>query len=328
MKKAPLISIVLPIYNIENYLRVCMDSILNQTYSNLEIIMVDDGSTDKCSMICDEYMKMDKRIIVYHKKNGGLSDARNYGISRARGEYIACIDPDDYVDRDYIEYLFSLIEKYGTKMSLCQSIVHYDSGKTLNRGLEQNDECMGSEECLKKMLYHDVIDTSAWGKLYSKSLFKNVSYPKGRIFEDIGTTYALMLQCSEIAVGYESKYHYIFHDNSIVNSSFNSNKFDLLIMTDKMAKDVKKKFPHLNKATLRRQVYARFSTLNQMLNITNFAKEKKEIIHYIKKNSWEVIRDPLTPKRDKIAIALLFISYNLYRFTYIQYKKTLINERS
>lgn len=328
MKKKPLISIILPIYNIESYLNTCMKTVMNQTYLNIEIIMIDDGSTDNCPMLCEKYRKKDKRIVVYHKKNGGLSDARNYGISRAKGEYIACIDPDDFVDEDYIEYLYKLIEKYGTEMSICQSMVHYDSGKIINRGNDEKDECIQNDICLKRMLYHDVIDTSAWGKLYSKRLFENVFYPKGRLFEDIGTTYALIMQCPKIAIGYESKYHYIFHENSIVNSKFNYNKFDLLLMTDKMAKEVKEKFPMLEKAVLRRQVYARFSTLNQMLNVREYKKEKKEIITYIKKNSRGVMKDPLAPKRDKLAIILLSINYEIYKFVWLKYRQTLMKKGS
>ena len=126
--KMPLISVVLPIYNIESYLDRCMEAVLNQTYSNLEILMVDDGSPDGCPQICDRYAEQDSRVRALHKENGGLSDARNYGIARARGEYITCIDPDDYVDPDYVEYLYRLIDKYETRMSICQHVTEYDNG--------------------------------------------------------------------------------------------------------------------------------------------------------------------------------------------------------
>ena len=114
----PLISIILPIYNIEAYLDRCMDAVLNQTYDNLEVLMIDDGSPDSCPAMCDAYALKDPRVKALHKENGGLSDARNYGIAHSTGEYIACVDPDDFIELDYIEYLYGLIEKYGTKMSL------------------------------------------------------------------------------------------------------------------------------------------------------------------------------------------------------------------
>lgn len=312
--KNPLVSIILPIYNIEKYLTKCMESILGQSYINLEIIMVDDGSTDSCSRLCDDYKKADNRIVVFHKTNGGLSDARNYGIKRAKGEYITCVDPDDYVDIDYVQYLVELVSKYETKMSICQHRVIFDNGKVKENG-KPGDECLKTVKCLERMLYHDVIDTSAWAKLYHRSLFDTVEYPKGKIFEDIGTTYALMMQCDEIAVGYESKYNYIFHNNSIVNSSFKTSKLDMLEMTDKMARDVCEVYPELNKAVKRRQVYARFSTLNQMLDVDEpeYINIRKDIIAFIFKNKNAIIGNKRCSRKDKLAIVILNLGFHLYR---------------
>lgn len=307
----PLISVILPIYNIKSYLRKCMKSILAQTYTDLEIIMVDDGSTDGCDKVCDSYAEIDSRVRVFHKKNGGLSDARNYGIKRANGEYITCIDPDDYVDKDYVYYLYSLVVKYNTKMSICQHRVIFDDGRIDEKG-SSGDECLSDKCCIERMLYHDVIDTSAWAKLYHKSLFETVEYPVGRLFEDIATTYKLMLQCPQIAVGYESKYNYIIRSNSIVNGRFNPKKLDLLEMTDNMGRDVLAVYPELKKGVLRRRVYARFSTLNQLIGVDNVDDERKKIIFFIKKNAAKVNRDPKTPRRDRAAIMLLRIGYPVY----------------
>lgn len=318
--KEKLISVILPIYNVSDYLDRCMDSVINQTYKNIEIIMVDDGSTDDSSVKCDEYKEKDDRIIVFHKENGGLSDARNYGISRASGDYITCIDSDDFVDSDYIQYLYSLIVKYNTKMSICQHRVLFDSGKVKENG-KSGDEFLSNKRCLERMMYHDVIDTSAWAKLYDRSLFSSVEYPKGKLFEDIGTTYKLMLQCDNIAVGYESKYNYIIRKNSIVNCSFNPKKLDLLEMTDKMAEDVLKVYPDLEEAVLRRRVYARFSTLNQMLDVNEYELEKKKIIYFIKDNKKHLLKNRDVPKRDIFAIRLLGSGYSFYKFFWKLYLK-------
>lgn len=320
-----LISIILPIYNIKKYLDKCMHSLLSQTYANLEFIMIDDGSTDGCKEMCDFYLTIDERIKVFHKENGGLSDARNYGIMRSQGEYITCVDPDDFVDNDYIEYLFFLIKKYDSKMSICQHRVMYDNGNIKELG-SLGDEKIETEKCLERMLYHDVIDTSAWAKLYHRSLFENVKYPKGKIFEDIATTYALMIQCEGIAVGYESKYNYIFHNNSIVNGEFKPSKFDLIEMTDKMANDIIGIFPNLSRAVIRRQVYARFSTLNQMLNYHGYEKQRKDIIRFIKKYKLKVLSDKKAPIRDKAAIVLLLLNYKLYKGVWLKYRTYLMNK--
>ncbi len=307
----PLISVILPIYNVKSYLPKCMNSIFSQTYKNLEIIMVDDGSTDGCDKLCEEYIEKDNRVRVFHKKNGGLSDARNYGIERANGEYITCIDSDDYVDNDYVEYLYGLILNYKTKMSICQHRVVFDNGKIDEKG-SHGDESLTNKCCIERMLYHDVIDTSAWAKLYHKSLFETVRYPVGKLFEDIATTYRLMLQCETIAVGYESKYYYIMRSNSIVNGKFNPKKLDLLDMTDAMGIDVIKEYPDLERAVLRRRVYARFSTLNQLIDVNNVLKERQDIIRFIKNNDIKVIKDNKTPKRDCVAIILLRLGYPVY----------------
>lgn len=308
----PLISVVLPIYNVKKYLNKCMNSVLKQTYKNIEIIMVDDGSTDGSGEYCEVLAGKDDRIIVYHKTNGGLSDARNYGIARSKGKYITCVDSDDYIDEDYVDYLFQLIVKYDTRMSICQHRVVSEKNYIKDYG-SFGDEKMSSVNCIERMLYHDIIDTSAWAKMYEKSLFDDIKYPKGKLYEDIATTYKLFIKSSSIAVGYESKYNYIIRKTSIVNSEFNIGKFDLLDMTDKMAKDVKNEFPELMPAIVRRRVYARFSTLNQMLNINDYHNERKKIIDFIKKNRRYVLCNKRAPFRDKLAIILLSINYKLYK---------------
>ncbi|WP_321995068.1 glycosyltransferase family 2 protein [Clostridium butyricum] len=323
----PLISVILPIYNIEKYLPTCMEALFNQTYKNLEFILIDDGSRKECSNLCDSYLDIDKRVVVYHKENGGLSDARNYGIKRSNGEYITCIDPDDYVDFDYVEYLFTVLNKYRCKMSICQHRIKYDNGSIKDNGRKQ-DEDIGTKLCIERMLYHDVIDTSAWGKLYHRSLFDKIEYPKGKLFEDIGTTYALMMKCEKIAVGYESKYNYIFHNNSIVNGEFKPNKLDMLEMTDKMATDVIDRYPELWKGVQRRQVYARFSTLNQMLNVVGYDKERQEILDYIKKYKKAIMFNSQNPKRDKIAFIILTFSYKLYRFCWLKYENYIMGGKN
>lgn len=322
--KGPLISIILPVYNIEEYLNKCIDSLFKQTYTNIELVIVDDGSSDICSKLCDSYVELDDRVKVFHKSNGGLSDARNYGILKAKGEFVTCVDPDDYVDSDYVEYLYTLIKTFNTKMSICQHRVVYKD-HCIDYGKEIDSEMLSAEQCIERMLYHDVIDTSAWAKLYHKSLFDNVTYPVGKLFEDIATTYKLMIQSETIAVGYESKYSYCYRNSSIVNNHFSIKKLDLLEMTDKMADEVNSVFPALNRATIRRQVYARFSTLNQMIGVDNVDKQRNDIIDFIKMHSKNVFRNPKTPRRDKVAIILLELSYPLYEFIWTKHKSKEIN---
>lgn len=318
--KQPLISVVIPVYNVEKYLPRCIESVVAQTYKNLEIIVVDDGSKKVCADLCDTYADADSRISVFHKENGGLSDARNYGIERAKGEYITFIDSDDYVDNDYVEYLYAVLKKYRCKLSVCQHRMKYGNGSTKDYG-DKGDEALNAKQCIERMLYDNGVGIYAWAKLYHCSLFKRIKFPKGKLFEDNGTTYALMMLSERIALGNGSKYSYVLRSNSITQCDFSPAKFDLLEMTDKMATDVLCQYPGLKSAVCRRQVYARFSTLNQMLKVSGYEGERQALIDYIKRYRKEVFFDPKTPRRDRAAILLLSISYRLYRACWLGYLK-------
>lgn len=307
----PLISIVIPVYNVEEYLERCIYSIQHQTYQNLEIILVDDGATDQSGEICDMLAKKDARIQVIHKENGGLSSARNAGIKAASGEYVSFVDSDDTVELDMVEYLYKLIQKFHTNMSLCSHTVIFGQDKKLVLG-NQQEECLSAERCIEKMLYHLDVDTSAWAKLYRKAIFDEIEYPVGKLFEDIGTTYKTFIKSGKIACGYFSKYNYFVRSTSIVRKEFSPRKFDLIEMTDSMGAEVIKRFPFLRNAVLRRQVYARFSTLNQMEGVTAFQDEKSELIRFINTHRRAVLLDWTAPFRDKIAIICLAIGESFY----------------
>ena len=318
----PLISVIVPVYGVEKYIEKCLKSIINQTYENLEIILVDDGSKDKSGIICENYANKDKRIKVFHKKNGGLSDARNYGIEHSKGEYLTFIDSDDYIEDDYVEYLYSLI-KEGYKMSICSLYVEYTSnGKIVNKG-NGKEIVISGKKCIEKMCYHDEVDTCAYAKLMHRSLFQKVRYPKGKIFEDIGTTYLLFDQCEEVICGFIPKYYYVIRENSIVTSEFNIKKLELIEMTDKMAHYVDTKYPELKGATLRRKGYAYFSTLNQMLDVTDkrYLEKRKQIVKYLRKNSIKIIKNRKTPNRDRIAYLCLLLGFNIYKIFWKIYIK-------
>lgn len=322
INKLPLISVIVPVYNVEKYICRCLDSIIHQTYQNLEIILVDDGSLDNSGKICKEYARKDIRISVFHKVNGGVSDARNYGIDKANGEYLAFIDSDDYVDLDYIEYLYSLISR-GYKLAICSLCVFFTSnGHLLNKG-NGKEVVLSGKKCIEMMCYHKEVDTAVYAKLIHKSLFKNVRFPKGKIFEDIGTLYLIFDQCEKIICGFIPKYYYMIRENSIVTSAFHIRKLDFIDMTDQMADYVNKKYPDLVEATLRRRGYARFSTLNQMLDVKedNYKKIRKKIIQDLKKIRGSVIRNPKTPKRDKIAYLCLSFGFFVYKFCWKLYIK-------
>lgn len=316
-----LISVIVPIYRVEQYLRKCIDSILNQTYNNIEIILVDDGSPDNCGKICDEYAKRDSRIRVIHKENGGLSDARNTGIDACKGNYITFVDSDDYIENDYVETLYYLLKKYNTEIAICDCRIIKDNKKKKEKNNKISEYCITSKDSISKMLYSDFYFITANAKIYNKELFKDIKFPKGKVFEDVGTTYKLILKCKNIACSNKKIYNYLIRKGSITTEEFKNKQLDLISITEKMCDEILKIYPEMTDATLRRKIYANISTLNRILLSKKEIKETKEIIKYIRQNGKKVIKDKNVCYRDKIAIQLILCNIKLYKMFLFIYKK-------
>lgn len=231
----PLISVIVPVYKVEEYLDKCIKSILNQSYKNIEIILVDDGSPDNCPAMCDQWAEKDNRIKVIHKQNGGLSDARNAGISAASGEYITLVDSDDYVAVNFIELLYNAIMQNNAQMSVGSFVYVYDD-KVQKRDFTGNTEVYSPVDYWKTY-YNDVIDDANFDKavsliiscckLYKKSLFDNINFPVGRYHEDEFTTYKLCFCCEKIAYVDEPLYFYVQRSGSIMNTASKKKTMDV-----------------------------------------------------------------------------------------------------
>ena len=180
-KNKPLISVVVPVYKVEKYLKKCVESILVQSYTNLEIILVDDGSPDNCGKLCDEFSKMDSRICVIHKQNGGLSSARNAGIDIAQGEYIGFIDSDDTIEPYMYEKLYDAIHNDKTKLAVCAVNYVYESGEVLRKKSTGRDMTFDFYHAMIEMNTHRIFDMGAWSKLYHRDLFDDLRFPVGKI---------------------------------------------------------------------------------------------------------------------------------------------------
>ncbi len=316
-----LISVILPIYNVSQYLKRCVDSVMTQTYKNIEIILVDDGSTDDSGIICDEYAKVDSRIKVIHKQNGGLSSARNAGIDEAKGEYLTFIDSDDYVDEDYVEFLYTLVCEYNVKMSIASHTVVYENGTVLKKETGER-QCLDAHKVLERILYDEDIDLSAWAKMYHKSLFENIRFPVGRLFEDAATTYQFVYASEKVAIGSESKLYYMIRNNSISNIGFSRKKIDLITSTKEMSDFCIEKYPDLKKAGLRRLTYAYMSTLSQLANSqVKDIEVQKDLMRFIRKNGMSVLLDPRSKNRDRLGIVSTFLGFNCYKMIWNFYRK-------
>lgn len=319
--KLPLISVVVPVYNVEKYLNRCVESIKNQTYENLEIILVDDGSPDKCPKLCDDFKKNDKRIKVIHKKNGGLSDARNRGIDIAKGKYITFIDSDDYVKKEYVELLYHTLKKFNSDISICSHSVEYENGSIIDKSCNI-EKAYSKEEALENMMYGKNIDTSSWGKLFKIELFNKIRFPINRLFEDSATTYLLFDLAEKISYSGKSMYFYEIRNDSITSSNFNSKKMDLIISTKEMYSFIERKYPKLIKAAKRRLMYSYLSTLTQMIKSKNVDKNLKNNVYtYIKKNRKEILSDNNIPKRDRYALFFSYFGINCFKIIWNVYSK-------
>lgn len=225
----PLISVIVPVYQVEAYLERCIKSLLAQTYKNLEIILVDDGSMDRCGEICDAYAGKDRRIQVIHQENAGLSGARNAGIEAARGACLAFVDSDDYVSRDFIRTLYELMEETGCAISQCRFA--YVQGEPL-RGAKNRDYHIYRGEGLMKQLYGPEEEATcfvvAWNKLYKRELFNKIRYPLGRIHEDEATTYLLFHEGNKLAFTERTLYGYYTENAGSITTVFSRKRLQWL----------------------------------------------------------------------------------------------------
>ena len=205
----PLISIIVPVYNVERYLRRCLESLIRQNYDEIEIIVVDDGSTDKSGEICDDFAEKDKRVRVFHKKNGGLSDARNFGIKKAKGEIIAFVDSDDYVSECFVGDLYEMMVGDDADVVTCG----YDSVKP------KRETISGEDATIRLLTELENIDILAWNKLYKKNLFvmNDIWFPKNKKHEDLLTIYKILSMARRVSYLDESLYCYTERKGSITN---------------------------------------------------------------------------------------------------------------
>lgn len=237
-----MISIIVPVYNVEDYLSCCIDSILNQTYTDFELILVDDGSLDKCPMICDQYQKKDPRIKVIHKKNGGLSSARNAGLDIAKGEYVLFVDSDDFVDKNLCKKLIEGMEN-DVDIVMCKYLrvrnkdnIDMEKEPVSVADLSQSFLLTGREACEKLYGPEGVNYTVVWAKIYKTKFFENIRFPIGKVHEDEYVTYKLLYLAKKVLVLNEELYFYRINSNSIMGKGFSLRRYDAVPAYDERIK--------------------------------------------------------------------------------------------
>ncbi len=313
------VSIIVPVYNVEQYLDRCVQSLVNQTYTDIEIILVDDGSPDSCPKMCDDWAGKDTRIRVIHKQNGGLSDARNAGIDVATGEYLTFIDSDDYVKDTYTEYLMSLFSHSETaKVTACNHYIIRGEKQTKNAEFE-GVAVFDRKTAFENVLYHDRVDVSACMKIYHRSVFETLRYPVGRQYEDTYVFGDVLNMTEEFVYGGTPQYYYFQREESIVNGGFSQYRLEYIDAVERLV-DAAKKYPDLTDGCIRRLSHARLSVFRYMENCDKqYFDLRKKLRRQILVTSKQVCSDPRTPKRDKVALLLLklgiksfFIAWRIY----------------
>lgn len=271
-----LISIIIPVYNVEKYLIECVNSVIEQTYKNIEIILVDDGSSDNSGVICDQLEKEDNRIIVVHKENGGLSDARNAGIKIAQGEYISFIDSDDYVSPFFIEIMYKVLKEGKCDIvALKGGIDFWDEEPDRPELAISNEDYVVNYctaiEALEKMLYQ-CIATGAPFKLYHKNIFNNIEFPKGYLYEDCATTYKAFLDSENAAIIDCNLYAYRKRKDSIIRQSFSEKKLCAIDIYNQLTEDKLLIARGLKKAAISRAFAMLYSVFLQVPDSDNYHK--------------------------------------------------------
>ena len=313
MMENSLISVIVPVYKVEPYLHRCVDSILAQTYINLEIFLVDDGSPDNCGKICDEYAKKDSRIKVIHKKNGGLSDARNVAIDMAKGEYITFIDSDDFVASDYVETLYHLIEKYQCKVGVAWLRTFHEGCEADTKQPPYIEKVFDRIEGIENMFYQELFDTAAWCKIYHRSLFETgIRYPFGLIYEDLPTTYLLFLQADKVAFCNHIIYNYLLRANSIEGQPFRANKLDSALKILEMILSHANELKPIEKAVRCRLLSFCLHILLEM-PAEYPDKRKQVLIDYVKRNRWKVLTDARARKKARVGALISYLGLNTAR---------------
>lgn len=301
-----LISVIIPVYNVEKYLFACVDSVLRQTYRNIEIILVDDGSTDQSGLMCDELKMKDSRIRVLHKKNGGLSDARNYGLDKANGRYVVFVDSDDVVSNRLVEYLYSLIINNHCDIGICDP-VHCYPGETIEFVDETQHHVFDANAAIAEMLYQKSFLVAAWGKIYRMEFFNQIRFPFGMLFEDSAIMYKVFEQAENIVYGDAKLYGYMHREGSITTMKFSKRDCDILKIASEISKYMEGRNDILTNAARAYHASAAFRIYMNAPRNGEFVEEISLCEAFLRDNLKALLHDG--DIRKKLRLALLLFKY-------------------
>lgn len=321
-----LVSIIIPVYNVQKYLERCITSIINQTYNNIEIILVDDGSTDKSGKMCDEWMNKDDRIVTIHKENGGLSSARNTGMSKSNGKYLLFVDSDDYIDLNAVQTLVSTIESHNADIVICNRYHFFESGKIFVKFKNDYEYLdLDNKHAIFEMNNFEYFDMSATCKLYKKDIFKEIVFPIGKISEDYFIMYKILDKAKKI-VSLSMPLYYYYQRNGSLSKKAKIN-LDFVEASLMQCNYIEEKYPDLKIYVRSSFVSANMTSYNAVIssngkvdkkNLNILRNNVKENYNYIKVNN----------KISKIKKIQAYLFIHLLPLYNIMYKIYKLKERT
>ena len=310
-----LVSVIMPVYNVERFLKKSLTSILNQTYNNLEIILVDDGSPDRCGEMCDEFAKKDSRIRVIHKANGGQSSARNAALDIMAGDYVGFVDSDDWIEPNMYEHLYNLILKNNAQISVCGAKLEYLNGKVSyfntdypkNKTIRQYDTI----EALTENFNNSKITYSLCDKLYESKIFSNLRFTEGKIYEDMEIIPKCLENADRIVYDPTPLYHYNLTEESTIRGTFNPKRFAEVDVALKKAEDYKIRYPQLYNISMASYIEVCLNVIHLSSGVKSCAERRSELINILK-NDLPNEAVMLLSKKAKIKFKVLRISSIMY----------------
>ena len=309
----PLISVIVPVYNGAAYLPQCLDSLLAQTFTEMEILLINDGSADSTPAVCGAYAQRDRRIRYISQENQGLAATRNIGIQAARGEYLSFVDADDWVEPTYLSYLYELLQANRGSVSACNHWVCRERGKKPRFGNAPSAAFLPPEAAFRHILYDRFPDVSAWGKLYARDVFKEIAYPQGYLFEDTFRIAEIILAGGGVVFGGAPQYSYRILPNSISRGKQAGGRPDFLLAVEHMTDVMAAGRPELSAGIARRRMHAMLSVRRGFVGCGETdAAARDSLERKIRGGAAGVLKDLRAPLRDKAGILSVLLGPGAY----------------
>lgn len=320
----PLISVIVPVYKVEPYLERCVNSIRNQTYQNLEIILVDDGSPDRCGEMCDAFGKQDSRIRVFHKENGGQSSARNLGLDNITGEYVGFVDSDDWIEPDMYQHLYELMKQNQAQIACCGVQKDFPDGRVSYFNTKypvETDICVyNRKEALLEMLYNTRLTYSPCDKLYHKDVFVGLRMTEGQIYEDMEILPKWVERATAVVYDPTPKYHYIMTESSTIRGTYNLRRMREADVAFAKAEDYKIRYPELYDVAMARYIVTCLSVVYFSCGVDECAQRRNELIKQLRGDVPRSVREALS-KPEKLKLTVFRFNPFLYDVLISMYEK-------